>query len=115
MVCSHKKGNLQKQRERTLHGADGSVVLLSVVGLQNHKTLVALEGFTDMFYPGLHLFLLFMFRFLHGIGTLIEREDQDVYNDTDHDYGQTVVTAYGFHDRENKLYKELKRLYEKIV
>ena len=88
---------------------------MPIVGLEHHKTLIALKGFTDMFYPGFHLLLFFVLRLLHRVRTLIQRENKYIYNDADHNYSQTVVTAYGFHDRENKLYKELQRLYEKIV
>ena len=84
MIGCDKKGNLQQQRQHTLQGIEGLIIVLPVIGLEHHKPLVAGEGLFDVLDPAGHLLLGVPFLVLDGVGPAIQGQEQHVHGEAQH-------------------------------
>ena len=90
-ISGDEKGNLQHQGNRAAQHIGRLIMVLPVVGLQDHHFLVALEGLLDVANavaePALHgLFLL-----LHRVGALVEGKHQKIHQKAQNDDGSAGI------------------------
>ena len=64
-------------------------MVLPVVGLQNHHPLITGESLFDVASTGCQLCLHIPGGLLHGIGTAVQGQHQDVHGKAQHDDGKT--------------------------
>ena len=85
LICRDKKRHLQKQRNRALERIRRLIVILPVIGLKHHKAFIPTEGFANVLDPRAHPCFLRSLRLLHGIRSPIQRQNQEVHDQTQHD------------------------------
>ena len=114
-VGGDEKRDLQKQRHRTAQNVGGLVVVLAVVGLQDHHFLVAAERLFDVRHAavqaGLHVALLFLQR----VGPHIERQHQKVHDQAQHNDGQAGVADHAVGVDIDDLKQKLQRLKQQRI
>ena len=114
-VGGDEKRDLQKQRHRTAQNIRGLIVVLAVVGLQDHHLLVAAERLFDVRHAavqaGLHVALLFLQR----VGPHVERQHQKVHDQAQHDDGQAGVADHTVGVDIDDLKQKLQRLQQQGI
>ena len=77
VVCSHEERDLDKQAYRTTQGIRRVVVVLPVVGVQDHVLLVTREHCLDPVHPTLQPLAHIAFRLLDLLRYVVEGKGKD--------------------------------------
>ena len=89
--------------------------MLSVAGLQEHEALVALEVLSYVLDEGSNLFLLVTGDLLYLVGSVVEREDEEVDRQREQYQGERLVAGHLEYQREQYLEDKFDRVDKKIV
>ena len=79
VVGDNEERYLQKQRYRAAQHIQRAVVVLAVIGLQNHRALVAAKGFLDMGYAVVQPRLGQPFLLLKRVGSAVKRQHKQIH------------------------------------
>ena len=82
VVVTVAVADVPPQKKRTAQGVIGFVIVLSVIGLEHHEALVALEDLLDVIDDGLKLLFLEPGLLLDPVGTPVQREYQKAESET---------------------------------
>ena len=89
------------------------IVILAVIRLKNHHLLVTREGFFDMSNSVVEFHLDIPCLLLHGISTLVERQNKNIHCKAQEDNGNSGIVNKGIGNLEYKLKNYLQRPYKK--
>ena len=109
LVGCHKEGNFQQQGDGAVQGIGGPIMVLPVIGLQNHHPLVAGEGFLDMGHALPELCLRIPGFLLHGIRPPVQGQDQDVHDQAQDDDGKAGMADELVGNGKDDLKEQLQR------
>ena len=109
LVGRHEEGDFQQQRYGAFHGVCGLVVVLAVVGLENHHPLVSREGLADVSHPGGELRLHIPGPLLHGIRPLVKGQHQKIHHQAQKHNGKAGISRQLIRKGKDHLKYQLQR------
>ena len=111
LIRRHKERDLKKQGHRACKGIGRLVVVLTVVGAEDHHSLVAREGLFDMRDTAGQLGIRIASLLLHSVCASVERQDEYVHYKAENYDRQTRMIDYSVCYLIYKLKQQLQRSY----
>lgn len=85
-----------------------------IIGGEHHELLIAPKVLPNMAHPGIHRLLLRLLLFLHGVGLVVERKDDQIDDHAQRDDRADGVLKRPVQDRKQEIVHKKERADDKI-
>ena len=113
LVRGNEKRDLKQKRDRSAQHIRRLIVVLPVIRLEDHHLLVAAEGLLYVSYAFMKLQLHLAFLLLHGVGALVQRQNEKVHCKAQNYYGKSRIVHYPVRHHIYHFERKLERLQQK--